>query len=43
MHGDRVPFQVSGVTEFRNCVKVGGRPGLPVLMSLMVSVDLKQH
>ena len=21
----------------------GGRPGLPVLMSLMVSVDVKQH
>ena len=32
-------------TEFRSCVKVGvdGRPGLPVLMSRMVSVDLKQH
>ena len=21
----------------------GGRPGLPILMSLMVSVDVKQH
>ena len=25
------------------CESRGGRPGLPVLMSLMVSVDVKQH
>ena len=25
------------------CESGGGRPGLPVLMSLMVSVDVKQH
>ena len=25
------------------CESAGGRPGLPVLMSLMVSVDVKQH
>ena len=25
------------------CENRGGRPGLPVLMSLMVSVHLKQH
>ena len=32
-------------SEFRSCVSEsrGGRPGFPVLMSLMVSVDVKQH
>ena len=25
------------------CESRGGRPGLPVLMSFMVSVDVKQH
>ena len=25
------------------CESRGGRPGLPALMSLMVSVDVKQH
>ena len=25
------------------CESRGGRPGIPVLMSLMVSVDVKQH
>ena len=25
------------------CESRGGHPGLPVLMSLMVSVDVKQH
>ena len=25
------------------CESRGGRPGLPVLVSLMVSVDVKQH
>ena len=31
-------------SEFRSCVKSrGGRPGLSVLMSLTVSVDVKQH
>ena len=25
------------------CKRWGGRPGLPILMSLMVSVDVKQH
>ena len=25
------------------CESRGGRPGLPVLMSLMVTVDVKQH
>ena len=30
--------RVQGLCESR-----GGRPGLPVLMSLMVSVDVKQH
>ena len=30
-----------GVQEL--CESLGGRPGLPVLMSLMVSVDVKQH
>ena len=29
------------LTEFRSCVE--SRPGLPVLMSLTVSVDVKQH
>ena len=33
------------VTEFRSrlCESRGGRPGLPVLMSLMVSMAVKQH
>ena len=30
-----------GVQEL--CGSRGGRPGLPVLMSLVVSVDVKQH
>ena len=32
-------------SEFRSCADEsrGGRPGLPVLTSLMVSVDVKQH
>ena len=32
------PFRVQEL-----CVSRGGRPGLPVLMSLTVSVDVKQH
>ena len=35
------PFELR--SEFRSCASRGGRPGLPVLMSLMVSVDVKQH
>ena len=34
----RAPYRVQELCENR-----GGRPGLPVLMSLMVSVDVKQH
>ena len=37
---------VSFITDHRVqelCESRGGRPGLPVLMSLMVSVDVKQH
>ena len=37
----------SGVCAHANvqelCENRGGRPGLPVLMNLMVSVDVKQH
>ena len=35
------PQTYSRVQEL--CEGRGGRPGLPVLMSLMVSVDVKQH
>ena len=35
---DRSQFKVQELCESR-----GGRPGLPVLMSLTVSVDVKQH
>ena len=35
---------LSRESEFMSCVKSrGGRPGLFVLMSLTVSVDVKQH
>ena len=41
-------IEVYGVTVLYSrvqelCESRGGRPGLPVLMSLMVSVDVKQH
>ena len=39
--GNSRPTTVSGTQE--RCESRGGRPGLPVLMSLMVSVDVKQH
>ena len=34
-------FAVTRVQEL--CESRGGRPGLPVLMSLTASVDVKQH
>ena len=36
-----VSFSVNRVQGL--CESRGGRPGLPVLMNLMVSVDVKQH
>ena len=32
-----------GVRVQELCQSRGGRPGLPILMSLTVSVDVKQH
>ena len=40
-HLQRHPKQKHRVQEL--CESRGGRPGLPVLMSLQVSVDVKQH
>ena len=38
------PFGVSKFSKVQElCESRGGRPGLPVLMSLTVSVDVKQH
>ena len=38
------PRRPCTTAEFGSCVKVeGGRPGFSVLMSLTVSVDVKQH
>ena len=34
----KIQFRVQELSESR-----GGRPGLPVLTSFMVSVDVKQH
>ena len=35
--------EIASVRAQELCESRGGRPGLPVLTSLMVSVDVKQH
>ena len=41
-HRNLLPSKL-GVRVEELCENRGGRPGLPVLMSLTVSVDVKQH